>query len=88
MNKDIQKSVRMTQEVYSYVDAQVGNGFNAKFENMVLRCMTEAAQVEEQIRLQQKELNRIKEECADRKKVLEKIKAIERYVDYAIRLGL
>lgn len=35
MKKSIQKSVRMTEEVYNYVMKFKGEGFNEKFENMV-----------------------------------------------------
>ena len=35
MKKSIQKSVRMTEEIYNYVMKCKGEGFNEKFENMV-----------------------------------------------------
>lgn len=37
--KSILKSVRLTDEVFSYVQSFEGNGFNEKFENLVLFCM-------------------------------------------------
>ena len=37
--KDCLKSVRMTQEVFNYIDGFEGRGFNQKFENLVLFCM-------------------------------------------------
>lgn len=39
MAKNIAKSVRLSNEVYEYVSEFKGNGFNEKFENLVLFCM-------------------------------------------------
>lgn len=38
-NKCNLKSIRMTDEVLRYVNNFEGNGFNEKFENLVLWCM-------------------------------------------------
>lgn len=37
--KNIQRSMRMTQEIYDYVMSHDGNGFNDKFENLVIKFM-------------------------------------------------
>lgn len=39
MAKNISKSVRLSNEVYDYVNEFKGNGFNEKFENIVFFCM-------------------------------------------------
>lgn len=39
MAKNISKSVRLSNDVYEYVCDFDGNGFNEKFENIVLFCM-------------------------------------------------
>lgn len=39
MKKDCLKSVRMTQEVFNYINGFEGNSFNQKFENLILFCM-------------------------------------------------
>ncbi len=39
--KSILKSVRLTEEVYGYVEQAPGEGFNQKFENLVLRMQHE-----------------------------------------------
>ena len=36
--KSISKSVRLTQEVFDYIDSSPGNGFNEKFENIILEA--------------------------------------------------
>lgn len=86
MNKDIQKSIRMTAEVYAYVDAQPGTGFNAKFENMVLRCMTEESELEKKIEKKKEELAKLERNCEDIWKVLDKAKRIERFLNEAMIL--
>ena len=34
--KSVQKSVRMTKDLYDYIDAYTGEGFNQKFANIIL----------------------------------------------------
>lgn len=36
--KNIAKSVRLTQEVFDYINAAPGSGFNEKFENIILEA--------------------------------------------------
>ena len=36
MKKSISKSIRLSQEVYDYIDGYAGKGFNQKFENIIL----------------------------------------------------
>lgn len=38
-SKSVAKSVRMTEEVYGYISGYRGNGFNEKFENIILDAM-------------------------------------------------
>ncbi len=47
--KEFQRSVRLTKTVQEYVEAQKGEGFNEKFENMVLFCMQEEAAIQKRI---------------------------------------
>lgn len=51
----------MTQEVFDYIDAAPGNGFNEKFENIILEAKrgesdrkTELARLDKQIEKQQR----------------------------------
>lgn len=38
-SKSVAKSIRMTEEVYAYISGYRGNGFNEKFENIILDAM-------------------------------------------------
>lgn len=40
-NKNIAKSIRLTEEVYGYVMKAPGKGFNEKFENIILQAKVE-----------------------------------------------
>lgn len=37
--KSINKSIRISPKVYNYIDSHPGNGFNEKFENIILESM-------------------------------------------------
>lgn len=41
--KNIAKSVRISDEVFAYIDAAPGKGFNEKFENIILEAKREEA---------------------------------------------
>lgn len=62
--KNIVKSVRLTQEVFDYIDSAPGNGFNEKFENIILEAKRgesdrkkELARLEDRINKQQRKQN-------------------------------
>ncbi len=50
--KSISKSVRMTPTVFNIVDKFEGNGFNEKFENLVLFCLREENNIKKAIKEQ------------------------------------
>lgn len=64
--KSISKSVRISEEVYSYIDSAPGKGFNEKFENIILDAQRtesdrkkELARLERQIREARQELSKL-----------------------------
>lgn len=44
------RSIRMSDQVIEYINAQVGDNFSAKFEAMILRCMYELPAKEKQLK--------------------------------------
>ena len=68
MAKNINKSVRLSNEVYEYVNEFQGNGFNEKFENIVVFCMK--TEVE-----RKKRLDEIEKLIKSRSEELDKINA-------------
>ena len=57
--KEIAKSVRLTQEVYDYILDAAGNGFNDKFENIILEAKRGESDREKQIAQLEKEIKRL-----------------------------
>ena len=52
--KEFAKSLRMTATVKQYVESFEGNGFNEKFENLVLFCLANEKQIQERIERSQR----------------------------------
>lgn len=64
MAKNNNKSVRLSDKVYTYIQNYVGDGFNEKFENIILYAMESEKDrdkriknLDEQIAKREKELN-------------------------------
>ncbi len=47
--KNVQKSIRISEDVAKYIEKQEGNGFNEKLCNMVLYCMEHEADIRKKI---------------------------------------
>lgn len=87
--KNVQKSIRMTQEVCDYVNGMEGDGFNEKFENMVIFCMKEKSDIEKEVAQAEERLqetnNRINEHSKIARQVQDIQCAVERFSDDIIR---
>lgn len=59
------RSIRISNQVMEYIDAQVGDNFSAKFEAMILRCMWELPAKEEQIKKLDKEIAQKRKQLYD-----------------------
>lgn len=73
------KSVRISDEVMQYILNFAGEGFNQKFENLVLFCMKEEDEKRALIRS-------LDDQIEDRKRILDKFSRLEREADSALRL--
>ena len=62
--KSIAKSVRLTQEVYDYIDQSAGNGFNEKFENIILEAKTGESKRKQEIVRLDKEIEKLRKKEA------------------------
>lgn len=56
MAKNIAKSIRLSEEVYVYIDGYRGNGFNEKFENIILDYQKAEKDLQARIKARKKEL--------------------------------
>ena len=68
--KSNSKSVRMTDEVFEYVQSMDGKGFNEKFENMVLFAMKTERDRERHISI-------LDDEIARKRDILYKLRQME-----------
>ena len=78
--KDIQKSVRMTQQVYDFIEKTTGDGFNQKFENLVLSFMTSESEHEKKIKFLEKQYNDLFSSVKDLTKIERDLTRIQQYI--------
>lgn len=85
--KSISKSVRMTPAVFDMVDKFEGNGFNEKFENLVLFCLKEESNIrtaikekkalyDRQVAMRVKEIESLDKQINSKREVLESLKQV------------
>ena len=84
MAKPINKSIRLSEEVFSYIDSYPGAGFNDKLENIVLFAMKNEDVLKERIRYQQEKLDDI---YASVRKLQERYQALNNHLYTALRLN-
>ena len=80
--KSINKSVRLTPKVYNYIESYKGNGFNEKFENIIL----EAMELEEERKKRIQALDdMIADKLDDYNTLRDKIKDLDKFLLVAVR---
>ena len=79
--KNIQKSIRITEQVAQYIEQQNGEGFNEKFCNMVMYCMEKEAELKRQEKLYKNRLEQYNIEIYKKQAVIDKLRRIEQYVN-------
>ncbi len=84
--KNIQKSIRISEEVAAYIEKQEGNGFNEKFCNMVLYCMEHEAEVKKKVTAAEKRLSIVEKQINEKQKLLEQLESISRFVSSCLRV--
>lgn len=78
--KNIQKSIRISEEVAAYIEKQEGQGFNEKFCNMVLYCMEHEAEINKKVASAEERLEFVDKRISEKGKLLEQLEAISRFV--------
>lgn len=79
----IQKSVRLNPVVFDYINSLSGNGFNQKFNRMILYCMEEEKNIQLNIKSSEKILNNLNKSISEKEKLLSKLRMIEDYINYS-----
>ena len=84
--KNIQKSIRISEEVAAYIEKQEGNGFNEKLCNMVLYCMEHEAEIKKKVANAEKRLKVVEKQINEKNKLLEQLEAISRFASSCLRV--
>lgn len=83
--KEFSRSIRMTKTIKAYVEQAEGNGFNDKFERLVLKCKKEEPELDNRIVQKKEQLRKLEQNIRERQSVvmaLDQLKRdINRYVD-------
>ncbi len=79
--KENSRSIRMANTVKEFVEQQQGEGFNEKFENMVLYCMAKLPELESQIANKEKQLKDLTIKLEKQKGIINEIDTIKRNLD-------
>lgn len=78
--KNNAKSVRMSDKVLKYVEGFEGNGFNEKFENMVLYFMENEPKIKERISSSEKRLKSLEYDISKKQGLLKDLTVFENRV--------
>lgn len=79
------KSVRMTPTVLSYIENHPGNGFNDKFQNIVLFCMKQLPELEKKIKEREDYLKDLDSRLKKHKELFKFLQDVSYYVQAALR---
>jgi len=83
--KEYVRSIRMTKTVQKYVEKQEGNGFNQKFENMVLFCMKRETDLKKRIAQHEKSLDELNKRISATQSIVWDIEKMKNQVQAVIR---
>lgn len=75
MAKNVSKSIRLSDEVFEYISNYRGEGFNEKFENIILDYKKKEKQINDRIKAEEKELKLWSDRVNE---VIVKIRKLER----------
>lgn len=82
--KTVQKSIRMTQRVNDYVNQFSGEGFNEKFENLVIFCMEHEQDIKSNINTATQRLQTLDKQIQKKREILSRLQRIETQVNYLL----
>lgn len=84
--KNVQKSIRISEDVLKYIEKQEGNGFNEKLCNMVLYCMEHEADIKKKVSAAENRLEFVEKQISEKRDMLEKLESISRFVGSCLRV--
>jgi hypothetical protein len=81
--KNIQKSIRMSQEIYEYIAAFDGKNFNDKFENCVKFCKEQNNSLKLRKKFLEEQVKNLSEQIQTYREILSGLERIQSYVNFA-----
>lgn len=81
--KNIQKSIRMSQDIYEYIAAFDGKNFNDKFENCIKICMNQNRIIRRNKIKLEKEIFDLTNKIQEYRNIIEGLERIQTYVNFA-----
>ncbi len=81
--KNIQKSIRMSQEVYEYIAAFDGKNFNDRFENCLKFCMEHNEQLRRSKIRMEKQMCELENKISEYRNILGSLERIRTYINFA-----
>jgi hypothetical protein len=85
--KSIAKSIRMTSVVHDFVERWEGNGFNEKFENLVIFIMREEEEMQKRLKEQQKTYEANEKSIEAQRKIIGSLEAISSSVSSLLSIS-
>lgn len=85
--KEYSRSIRMTKTVQEIVEAFEGEGFNQKFENLVLSFKQEEQTVKKRVAEKKRELERINKEIAQTQDICRTLNEIKQRLSPITKLA-
>lgn len=76
-------NLRLSEEMIDLINAQIGDTFTQKFENLVTRCMWELPAREEQLAAVKEKINQERERLRKLEKASEEIRRLEKDINSA-----
>ncbi len=81
--KNIQKSIRMSQDIYEYIAAFDGKNFNDKFENCVKFCKEQNYSLKIRKKFLEEQVKSLSEQIQTYREILSGLERIQSYVNFA-----
>lgn len=83
--KSISKSIRLTEEVFAYIDNYKGEGFNQKFENIILDAMCAEKHLKKRLKLLDKQMTEKQEQLKEHLSDIQTFTDIQRSAVWMLR---
>lgn len=81
--KSVAKSIRLTQDLYDFINNYKGEGFNEKFSNIITFCFKKEKELNKVIEQRTKELDSLNAKIAEKRALLGILNQLESVLNRA-----